>query len=241
MSESSQVMMVAASSAFSFLPVWYSPIFITTVMRSVNFAVVEVRPGLRYIAQGWHLEHHFIGGVSCHFGASEILAIGPRFHGSELAELMSAQQRAGVAGVATLLDKLQEAGLFRIGERGFVAGEKFVPASGGEEGALKGGDGHRSVVQVHRIRLAGKRFVERRYVLRHRLQNFRNINRRGCRHFDGVHDGAAGLCFNIGRAAIPELDEMGGGVEDSRRVAISALAFEAERRSVVVDTKRARS
>jgi len=132
-------------------------------------------------------------------------------------------------------EELFQTFLLRGGQRGGVPGQEPVPAPGRHQLALERPHRLGEIVIGDRVFLAGKGRPKCLDIARHRLEDFDDVFLRRHRHFDRVEHRALGLLLDIGRAAVPELRHVSGGVVDGRRVPVAVLSFVPFRSRLVVD------
>jgi len=195
---------------------------------------VEVGGGAGDVAKRGHFEEAAVGEAVGDGGAAGIKEARVRLGEAELLEAGAAEQRTSVAEGAAGGEELIEALFFGDGEGGAVALEEAVPAGGGEERALEGGEGAGDVGERERLFVLGEGLGEEGRVGGAVLKNLDDGLLAGEAHFDGVEERAGGLRFERGGAAIPELGEVQGGVEDGGRVARAAAAVDAGRGGLAV-------
>jgi hypothetical protein len=111
-------------------------------------AIVKVRAGDRDVAKARHLEHHAVGLVAGDLEPALVLLVRPRHDRARTLKHQAADQVTGVALHATEIgEHLDALDLLMIEGLG-VAGQKRIPPSGRDQGALEGGDRLGGVVEV---------------------------------------------------------------------------------------------
>ncbi len=205
------------------------------VVEGGGFSVMEIGGGEGDVAEGGHLEFEVVVSGFRDGFAPEVLGVGVGVDGSHFLIGVGPEEGSVVAGDAACGDEGLEALQLAGGESGVVALQEFIKAVVGDEGAFEGGDGVGDVVVGDGVFLVRESFGESPLIGAEGFDFADRFCLVGDGHFNGIEDGALGLSFEGGGAAIPELGEMEAGVEDRGGVAASAFTEGSWGGGLVVD------
>ena len=205
------------------------------VFKGFGTAVVEVWAGDADVAERRDLEEELFGVVFGEGGAAEIGGVGVGLDEAHFLIEIAAHGGAEVAGDAACVEEREEPAAFGFGEGFVVAFEEVVEAVVGFERAFEGGDGFGDVVVGDWVLGVGEGFGEGLGVGFDLLDAGDGGGFVWHGHFAWVEDGAFGLIFESGGAAVPELGDVEACVEGGGGVAAAAFTEGAWAGGFVID------
>jgi len=205
------------------------------VFKGFGTAVVEVWAGDADVAERRDLEEELFGIVFGEGGAAEIGGVGVGLDEAHFLIEIAAHGGAEVAGDAACVEEREEPAAFGFGEGFVVAFEEVVEAVVGFERAFEGGDGFGDVVVGDWVLGVGEGFGEGLGVGFDLLDAGDGGGFVWHGHFAWVEDGAFGLIFESGGAAVPELGDVEACVEGGGGVAAAAFTEGAWAGGFVID------
>src|ERR1035437_3849337 len=189
-------------------------------------AVVQIRSAQRRVAHGGSLEGAHVARVLRHDVAALIGVLEIFFYDADVVETAVAEVGAPVAcrAVSLAVEDLKSL-LLQRGQRAVVSTHVAIEARvGGDDGSLEGGDRVGYLLHGHRA------FAEHAHegidVTRDGVQRVDHHFVRVA-HLDRVLDRPFGLLLERGRASVPELQRVVGGIRNRRRPASAHLASDA--------------